>query len=129
MPTTLTYPEPFGIATATNDLQAAKEFYTRLYPYPVTEGVFANIKYLSIMKDGVTLVNVSQRSEHNPIRSTIPILKVDSVEDHLRLISGLGGKVIIPPSVCPCTHTSFALCADHEGNQFLIKEAIEAHRS
>ena len=122
VPTTLTYPEPFGIATAANDLQAAREFYTRLYPYPVTEGVFAGIKYLSIMKDGVTLVNVFERSEQNPIRSTIPILKVDSVEEHLRLISSLGGKVIIPGSICPCTKTSFALCADDEGNQFIIKE-------
>ena len=122
MSTVLTYPEPFGIATVANDLHAAREFYTRLYPYPVTEGVFADIKYLSIMKDGVTLVNVFQRSEHNPIRSMIPILKVDSVEEHLRLISTLGGKVVIPESICPCTNSKFALCADDEGNQFIIKE-------
>ena len=126
MAATLTHPEPFGIATAADDLEAAKEFYTRLYPYPVSEGVFADIRYLSIMKDGVALVNVFQKSEHNPIRSTIPILKVDSVEDHLRLISSLGGKVIIPESTCPCTKTSFALCADDQGNQFMIKEPIRA---
>jgi predicted enzyme related to lactoylglutathione lyase len=124
--TTLTHPEPFGIATAADDLEAAKEFYTSLYPYPVTEGVFADIRYLSIMKDGVCLVNVFERSEHNPIRSTIPILKVDSVEEHLRLISSLGGKVIIPESTCPCTNTSFAICADDEGNQFMIKEPIRS---
>ena len=67
-------------------------------------------------------MNVFQRSEQNPIRGTIPILKVDSVDEQLRLISKLGGKVIIPASTCPCTNTSFALCADDDGNQFIIKE-------
>ena len=54
---TATHPEPFGIAALSNDLDAAKQFYTKMYPYEVVDGVFAGIKYLSIMKDGEVLVN------------------------------------------------------------------------
>ena len=42
--------------------------------------------------------------------------------EHLRLISTMGGKVIIPESICPCANSKLALCADDEGNQFIIKE-------
>jgi predicted enzyme related to lactoylglutathione lyase len=118
----VSHPEPFGMATIANDLEAARAFYTTLYPYAVSEGLFAGIRYLSIVKDGVTLVNVFQRSAENPITGTIPILKVDSVAECIQLLQSLGGNVIIPESTCPCTMTSFALCADLEGNQFIIKE-------
>lgn len=118
----VTHPEPFGIATVANDLTAAREFYTTMYPYAVTEGVFANIKYFSIMKDGITLVNVFQRSGENPINGTIPILKVESVAEYVGVVRKLGGKVIIPESVCPCTNAKFSLCTDGEGNQFILKE-------
>ena len=121
--TALKHPEPFGIATVANDLEKAKEFYTQLYPYGVTSGVFAGIEYLSIMKDGITLVNVFQRSSGNPITGTIPILKVQSVPEYSRTVERLGGSVVIPCSTCPCTSTNFAVCADAEGNQFILKEA------
>jgi predicted enzyme related to lactoylglutathione lyase len=117
------HPEPFGMATIANDLDVARAFYTTLYPYEVMEGVFAGMKYFSVVKDGVTLVNVFQRSTVNPITGTIPILKVDSVAECIRLLQSLGGTVIIPESTCPCTMSSFALCSDREGNQFIIKES------
>jgi predicted enzyme related to lactoylglutathione lyase len=123
--TALKHPEPFGIATVANDLEKAKEFYTQLYPYAVTSGTFAGIEYFSIMKDGITLVNVFQRSSANPITGTIPILKVESVPEYSRTVERLGGSVVIPCSTCPCTATSFAVCADAEGNQFVLKEASE----
>jgi predicted enzyme related to lactoylglutathione lyase len=122
MITAVRHPEPFGIATITNDLNVAREFYATLYPYEVSERVFAGIRYLSIMKDGVTLVAAFERSAANPITGTIPILKVDSVGEYIGLLQSLGGSVIIPGSTCPCTTTSFALCTDKEGNQFIIKE-------
>jgi predicted enzyme related to lactoylglutathione lyase len=74
------------------------------------------------MKDGVTLVAAFERSASNPISGTIPILKVDSVGEYVEILQSIGGKVLIPESTCPCTTTSFALCTDKEGNQFIIKE-------
>ena len=126
MPTTTFHPEPFGIATVAADLDAARRFYTSMFPFPVIEGVFAGIKYFSIMKGGVTLVNVFERSEANPITGMIPILKVNSVPDYLAFLRDLGGNTIIPQSICPCTNTNFAMCQDREGNQFLIKEPTAA---
>jgi predicted enzyme related to lactoylglutathione lyase len=122
MTMTAQHPEPFGIAAVSDDMEAAREFYTKLYPYPVTEGVFAGINYLSIMKDGATLVNVFQKSEQNPIKGMIPILKVESVAEYMKTVEALGGTVIIPEALCPCTNASFALCTDSESNQFMIKE-------
>ena len=122
MLTAITHPEPFGIATVANDLKAAREFYTKMYPYKVVNGVFAGIEYFSIMKDRATLVTVFQRSSENPITGTIPILKVESVPEYAGFLQSLEGKVIIPASTCPCTMASFALCTDREGNQFIIKE-------
>ncbi len=116
------HPETFGIATVAQDMKAARDFYTALYPYEVKEDVFSGIKFFSIMKNGSTLVSVFERSSSNPISGTIPVLKVDSVADYLTRLESMGAKVIIGESVCPCTQTNFSLCADREGNQFIVKE-------
>jgi hypothetical protein len=34
----------------------------------------------------------------------------------------MGGKVVIPQVVCPCTQTYFAVVTDTQGNQMLLKE-------
>lgn len=123
MTQTTTYPEPFGIATIASDLAAAREFYTSLYPYPASaEFQFAGIPFFSILKDGGALVTVFQRMEGNPIHGTVPVLRVPAVGEYLRVLHGLGATVIIPESVCPCSLQTFALCADREGNQFIIIE-------
>jgi predicted enzyme related to lactoylglutathione lyase len=116
------YPAPFGFATVADDLQVAKEFYGRFYPYDVVEGVFGGIRYFSIMKDGVTLVNVFEKSEKNPLRGTLPILKVDSVRQSVTLLKAIGGSLVMSEAICPCTSASFAVCADPGGNQFMFKE-------
>lgn len=121
--TSATYPDPFGFAAIAEDLQAAKTFYQRFYPYQVIEGIFGGIRYISIMKDGATLVNVFEKSDVNPIHGTIPILKVTSVTQSVRTLEELGGSVVIPAATCPCTDTTFAVCADPGGNQLMFKEA------
>jgi predicted enzyme related to lactoylglutathione lyase len=116
-------PEAFGMTVTVDDLDAARRFYTRLYPHDrVLEGVFAGINYLSIMRDGETLVNITQKGPANPMAPVFPTLKVDSVDAYLEKIQDLGGGVVIPASICPCTETPFAVCVDATGNQFMIKE-------
>ena len=124
MTTAVQHPEPFGLATVSDNLPEAMRFYTAMYPYEIKEEVFAGIKFFSILKDSATIVTVFERTENNPIHGTIPILKVDSVARQLELLRSLGGNVIIPETTCPCTDTSFALCADTEGNQFILKEPV-----
>jgi predicted enzyme related to lactoylglutathione lyase len=112
------------MATVSSDLSAARQFYTSLYPYEVNEGVFGGIRFLSILKDQATIAVMFERSAQNPIQGSVPILKVDSVAEYCAVVERLGGRVQIPQSLCPCTETNFALCADREGNQFILKEPV-----
>lgn len=127
MTNSLPYPAPLGIATVANELTAARDFYTRIYPYEVAESEFAGIPFFSILKDGIALVSVFQRTPNNPIAGTVPVLKVDHVGETLAGFESLGARVLIGESLCPCTQTNFALCADREGNQFIVKEAVPRH--
>jgi predicted enzyme related to lactoylglutathione lyase len=118
------YPDAFGLSVTVADVAAARWFYEELYAHEnVIEGVFAGIPYLSIMRDGETLVNVFQAGPGNPLAAMIPILKVDSVPAYAEKVAALGGQVIIGASTCPCTDAPFAVCTDVNGSQFMIKEA------
>lgn len=119
-----TLPDTFGFSVTVDDIEAARRFYADLYPHDrVSNGVFAGISYFAVMRDGETLVNIFQKSSGNPLHDAIPMLKVDSVEQYQQLVSQLGGSVVIPTSTCPCTGASFAVCADANGGQFIVKEA------
>ena len=118
-------PVPFGVTVSTDNLEGAREFYTKMYPdyESMTEGIFGTIKYFSLIgKDGEVLVNVLQKQAGNPIQGAIPMLKVDSVSDWIAKFGATGGKVVIPQVVCPCTQTYFAVVTDPQGNQMLLKE-------
>ena len=58
----------------------------------------------------------------NPLAAVFPTLKVDSVAAYEEKIKGLGGSVLIPSNICPCTGAPFAVCVDVSGNQFMIKQ-------
>lgn len=61
-------PEPFGMSVTVDDMGAARHFYETLYPHDsISEGVFAGIPYLGIMRDGETLVNIFQQMTGNPL--------------------------------------------------------------
>jgi predicted enzyme related to lactoylglutathione lyase len=116
-------PEPFGMSVTVKDLDSAKNFYTRLYHHDgVKGGVFAGIRYLSLMRDGETCVNIFEAGADNPLQDVFPTLKVDSVPGYVEKIQSIGGKVVVPPSTCPCTETAFAIVADDQGNQLMLKE-------
>jgi predicted enzyme related to lactoylglutathione lyase len=116
---------PFGVTVSTDSLEGAREFYTKMYPdyASMTEGIFGTIKYFSLIgKDGEVLVNVLQKQADNPIQGAIPMLKVDSVTDWIARFGTMGGKVVIPQMVCPCTQAYFAVVTDSQGNQMMLKE-------
>jgi predicted enzyme related to lactoylglutathione lyase len=116
-------PDAFGLSVCVEDLEPARRFYTDLYPHDrVSEGVFAGISYIGIMREGETLVNIFQKGDGNPLAGILPILKVESVAAHSDRIAELGGSILIPASTCPCTGAPFAVCVDPAGNQFMIKE-------
>lgn len=116
-------PDAFGMSVTVENIGEAKQFYQQLYPHDqVSEGVFAGIPYIGIMRDGETLVNIFQKGPNNPLADAITTLKVDSVADYEQKVAELGGQVLIPSSTCPCTGSQFAVCVDVSGNQFMVKE-------
>jgi predicted enzyme related to lactoylglutathione lyase len=120
------FPDAFGMSVTVEDMDAARRFYTALYPHDhVLDGQFAGISYLSIMRDGETLVNIFQKGDGNPLAPIFPTLKVDSVSAFEEKVRQIGGSVVIPSSLCPCTGTPFAVCVDASGNQFMIKQPRE----
>lgn len=118
-----TLPESFGFSVTVNDIESSRRFYADLYPHDhISEGVFAGISYIAIMRDGETLLNIFEKTDENPLQDVFPTLKVDSVEHYQEWIKDLGGDVVIPSSIFPCTAAPFAVCVDVSGNQFMIKE-------
>lgn len=117
------FPDAFGLSVTVADIEAARRFYTALYAHDhVRDGVFAGINYISIMRDGETLVNIFQQGAGNPLANIFPTLKVDSVAAYTEKITQLGGSVLLPASLCPCTDSPFAVCVDVSGNQFMLKQ-------
>lgn len=120
-------PSPFGMSVTVDDIETTSRFYQALYAHDqVAEGVFAGIPYISIMREGETLVNIFQKGPGNPLADIFPTLKVDSVAAYARKVGELGGAVLIPECACPCTGAAFAVCTDANGNQFIIKEPRSA---
>jgi predicted enzyme related to lactoylglutathione lyase len=120
------FPEAFGLSVTVEDMEAARRFYTALYAHDgVLDGVFAGINYISIMREGETLVNIFEQGVGNPLAPSFPTLKVDSVADYTEKVKQLGGSVLIPANLCPCTNTPFAVCVDTSGNQFMLKQPRE----
>jgi predicted enzyme related to lactoylglutathione lyase len=116
-------PDAFGMSVTVDDLESTTRFYEQLYPHDqVSHGVFAGIPYVGIMRNGETLVNVFQSGPQNPLAAMVPILKVESVNTGMQQIRALGGQILIDASICPCTGSTFAVCVDVDGNQFMIKE-------
>ena len=116
---------PFGVTVSAESLESARKFYTDMYPdyVSITEGVFGTIKYFSLIgKDGEVIVNVLQKQADNPIHGAIPMLKVESVAEWIAKVEAMGGTVVIPQTVCPCTQTYFAVMTDPQGNQMMFKE-------
>lgn len=120
-------PEAFGMSITVDDMSGARSFYGDLYPHDqVSEGVFAGIPYIGIMRDGETLVNIFQSVPGSPLAAIFPTLKVDSVAEYAQKVEELGGRIVIPANTCPCTGALFAICTDVSGNQFMIKEPRSA---
>ena len=118
-------PVPFGVTVSTDNLEGAREFYTKMYPdyESMTEGIFGTIKYFSLMgKDWRGARQCPTEAGGQSDQGAIPMLKVDSVSDWIAKFGAMGGKVVIPQVVCPCTQTYFAVVTDPQGNQMLLKE-------
>lgn len=116
-------PDAFGMSVNADDIEATGQFYASFYPHDkIFRSTFAGIPYVSIMRDGETLVNVFQKGPNNPLSDSLATIKVDSVPAFEEKIKASGGSVLLSSGICPCTDAPFAVCVDLNGNQFMIKQ-------
>lgn len=116
-------PEAFGMSVNAEDIEATSKFYQSFYPHDqIKRDVFAGINYISIMRDGETLVNIFEKGPNNPLADSLATIKVDSVATFEEQIKAGGGSVLLSSGTCPCTNAPFSVCVDTSGNQFMIKE-------
>ena len=116
-------PEPFGTCLTVNDIDGELKFYKNLYQHDeITEGVFAGIRYVSLMRDGEVAICLFQKGADNPLQDQFPVVKVDSVPSYIEKVKAAGGKTLIPTNACPCTGAPFSVQQDVAGNQFMIKQ-------
>ncbi|MFZ4663381.1 MAG: VOC family protein [Caldilineaceae bacterium] len=118
-----TQPEAFGMSVNAVDIEAIGQFYASFYPHDkVFRSTFAGIPYISLMRDGETLVNIFQKGPNNSLSDSLATIKVDSVPAFEAQIKASGGSVLLSSGTCPCTDAAFSVCVDPSGNQFMIKE-------
>lgn len=116
-------PDAFGMSVNADDIEATGQFYASFYPHDkIFRSTFAGIPYVSIMRDGETLVNVFQKGPNNPLSDSLATIKVDSVPAFEEKVKASGGSVLLSSGICPCTDAPFAVCVDLNGNQFMIKQ-------
>ncbi len=118
-----TQPEPFGMSVNAENIEAAGQFYASFYTHDkVFRSTFAGIPYISLMRDGETLINIFQKGPNNPLADSLATIKVESVPAYEEKVKASGGSVLLSSGICPCTDAPFAVCVDPNGNQFMIKE-------
>lgn len=62
-------PEAFGMSVNAADIEATSQFYASFYTHDkVFKSNFAGIPYISLMRDGETLINIFQRGQTIPFR-------------------------------------------------------------
>lgn len=116
--------EAFGSCVTVDNLEAARRFYTSLYPHDhVMDGEAGGIQYLSLIRDTEVVLNIFLRTPAFRLADTFTTLKVDSVPEWQERVIEFGGKVLTTSALCPCTEAPFAICEDPLGNQFMIKES------
>ncbi len=100
------------IEIRTRDLEKAKAFYENLFDWKVTEG--HEVNYFSIDTGGKPGVGLFQAPKQIPLGVTAHVL-VDEIEDKLKKIRELGGRIIVGKQKVP-QRGWFAVFADPEGN-------------
>jgi len=119
----ITQPKAFGMSVNAADIEATGQFYQSFYTHDkVFRSTFAGIPYISLMRNGETLVNIFQKGPNNPLSDSLATIKVESVAAYEEKIKAVGGSVLLSSGICPCTDAPFAVCVDPSGNQFMIKE-------
>ncbi len=113
-----------------DNVERLREFYAELFgwkiwktPGPIDYWVIETVPVDE--KDGTIRpgVNGGMMKRKNPEHKPVNYISVESVDNHIKKIETLGGKVIVPKMEVPGVGW-WALALDPEGNQFAVLQMI-----
>jgi len=113
-----------------DDVQKLRKFYSELFGWKIqkTPGPveYWSIETVPVDKKGEPIrpgVNGGMMKRQNPEHKPVNYILVESVDEYIKKIEALGGKVIVPKMEVPGIGW-WALALDPEGNQFAILESM-----
>lgn len=100
----------------TTNAEAAKTFYTELFGWQLKSGDVPGMEYNLIMVGGQSVGGIYQMGpECGEVPSHwMPYVAVEDVDEMVRRVEELGGKVCVPPTDIPNTGR-FAVISDPSG--------------
>ena len=114
-----------------NDLEKLKKFYILLFGWKI-ELMPGQVEYYGIYtvpvdEKGMPLkpgVNGGLMKKQNPEHKAVNYIQVESVDEYMKKIENLGGRIVVPKMEVPGIGW-WALALDPEGNQFAILEPMQ----
>jgi predicted enzyme related to lactoylglutathione lyase len=113
-----------------DNVEELKKFYSGLFGWKIekTPGPmeYWMIETVPVDEKGNTVrpgVNGGIMKRQNPEHKPVNYIAVESVDDYVKKIEALGGKVVVPKMEIPGVGW-WALALDPEGNQFAILEMM-----
>jgi predicted enzyme related to lactoylglutathione lyase len=114
-----------------NDLEKLKKFYSLLFGWKI-EQMPGQVEYYGIYtvpvdEKGMPLrpgVNGGMMKKQNPEHKAVNYIQVESVDEYMKKIESLGGRIVVPKMEVPGIGW-WALATDPEGNQFAILQPMQ----
>jgi predicted enzyme related to lactoylglutathione lyase len=113
-----------------DDVEKLRKFYSELFGWKI-EKMPGPVEYWGIATVPVNEkgmperpgVNGGMMKRQNPEHKPVNYIAVESVDEYVKKIEALGGRVIVPKMEVPGIGW-WALALDPEGNQFAIMQSV-----
>ncbi len=113
-----------------DDVKKLAKFYSELFGWKIEKMPgpidYWNIETVPVDEKGMPIrpgVNGGMMKRQRPDHRPVNYIAVESVDEYLKKIKVLGGKVLVPKMEVPGIGW-WALAVDPEGNQFAIMQSI-----
>jgi predicted enzyme related to lactoylglutathione lyase len=113
-----------------DDVEKLKKFYSELFGWKIekTPGPveYWSIQTVPVNEKGEPIrpgVNGGMMKKQNPEHKPVSYILVESVDEYVKKIESLDGKIVVPKMEVPGIGW-WALASDPEGNQFAILQSM-----
>jgi len=113
-----------------DDVEKLRKFYSKLFGWKITKTPgpidYWMIETVPVDKKGMPIrpgVNGGMMKRQQPEHKPVNYIAVESVDEYIKKIKALGGKVLVPKMEVPGIGW-WALALDPEGNQFAILQSM-----